>query len=176
MPHYIKLFSVSNFIILITVIMFGVQNYLNNGIIVFGLNSLFLEYGFYWQPLSSIFSHGGIGHIFMNMFILFQLGNLIETKIGKINFFILYIFSGLLVSACSYAFLSILNLNHNLVGASGAICALAGFISLKDKSQRQGMIAWALLISFAPLLLGLPIAWYSHIFGFIFGWIFGYIL
>jgi membrane associated rhomboid family serine protease len=64
----------------------------------------------------------------------------------------------------------------NLVGASGAISVLIGFLALKDIVNRKGLIIWILLISFAPLLLGLPIAWYAHIIGFLLGWILGLIL
>ena len=64
----------------------------------------------------------------------------------------------------------------NLVGASGAISVLLGLVALRDRFNRKGIIIWVLLISFAPLLLGLPIAWYAHIIGFIIGWLMGYIL
>ena len=63
----------------------------------------------------------------------------------------------------------------NLVGASGAISVLLGWFALKDTYQRKGIIVWVLLISFAPLLLGMPIAWYSHLIGFALGWLMGYI-
>ena len=64
----------------------------------------------------------------------------------------------------------------NLIGASGAISVLLGWYALRDKYQRQGIIIWVLLISFAPLLLGLPVAWYAHLIGFAFGWLLGYVL
>jgi membrane associated rhomboid family serine protease len=38
------------------------------------------------------------------------------------------------------------------------------------------MVAWILVMSFAPILIGLPIAWYSHLIGFAIGFIMGYIL
>ena len=63
----------------------------------------------------------------------------------------------------------------NLVGASGAISVIMGWYALKDTYQRKGIIVWILLISFAPLLLGLPVAWYAHIIGFVIGWLIGLI-
>ena len=64
----------------------------------------------------------------------------------------------------------------SLVGASGAISVIIGYIALKDRFNRQSLIIWILLISFAPLLLGLPVAWYSHLIGFAIGWLLGFIL
>jgi len=123
-----------------------------------------------------MFIHGGFAHILMNMFVLFQFGNQIETNIGKFKYLLLYITGGLLTSLGSLGYMYYSGNWANLIGASGAISVLIGFLALRDKFNRQGLIIWILLISFAPLLLGLPIAWYSHIIGFIIGWVLGYIL
>ena len=66
--------------------------------------------------------------------------------------------------------------NHNLVGASGAISVLMGFIALVDKTQRSGIITWILIISVAPLLIGLPIAWYAHFIGLAIGLLMGFFI
>ena len=63
----------------------------------------------------------------------------------------------------------------NLVGASGAICALLGYVAYYDKAQRSGIITWVLLISVAPLIIGLPIAWYAHFIGLIVGFLYAMI-
>jgi membrane associated rhomboid family serine protease len=112
-----------------------------------------------------MFTHGGIAHLGMNMFVLYQFGNIIEKYRGKKEFFIVYFIAGLLTSLLSFAYIYFLDNQVNLVGASGAICALMGYIAYLDKSQRKGIITWVLLISVAPLLIGLPIAWYAHFIG-----------
>lgn len=165
-----RTFTFTNAIILITIFMYVVQTNMEHGIVKLGLNFLFLEYGLWYQPLSTMFAHGGIGHLLMNMFVLYQFGNMIEAYRGRIYFLVLYFIGGILTSLFSFAFLYILELNHNLVGASGAICVLLGYIALVDHSQRKGILAWIILISLAPLLIGLPVAWYAHFIGFAIGW------
>ena len=58
----------------------------------------------------------------------------------------------------------------NVVGASGAICVLMGYYAYTDKSSTKGLIVAILLMSFAPIFMGINIAWYAHIFGFICGY------
>jgi len=161
--------TITNIIILANVVMFILQNNIEHGSLKFGLNIYFLKYQLWYQPLSTMFVHSGIAHILMNMFVLYQFGNLLEKYRGKITFLILYIGGGILTSFLSVWFLKIFNLHHNLIGASGAICVLLGYYAYISKSERKGMIIWILLISFAPIIIGINIAWYAHIIGFAIG-------
>lgn len=165
-----KLFTTTNIIIALTIFMYIVQNTMNYGTLYMGLNSAFLQ-GLWYQPLSTMFAHGGIGHLLMNMFVLYQFGNLVETYKGKGTLLVLYFVGGILTSLFSFGFMLLMQLNHNLIGASGAICVILGYVAFVDTYQRKGIVIWVLLISFAPLLLGLPVAWYAHLIGFALGWI-----
>ncbi len=174
MPRY-KLITITNIIIAFTIFMYMIQNIIQNGSLYMGLNFYFLEGGLWWQPLSTMFAHGGIGHLLMNMFVLYQFGNLVELYRGKTTLLTLYFVGGLLTSFGSLAFMMLLQLNHNLIGASGAICVVLGYIAFIDTYQRKGIVVWVLLISFAPLVIGLPVAWYAHLIGFVLGWFMGMI-
>ncbi len=167
-----KDFTATNILIIITVLMYIIQINIPKGSLLFGLNLYFLVYDFWWQPLSSIFSHGGLAHLGMNMFVLWQFGNLIERFKGAKELIALYLISGLLTSILSFAYIFYLDNQVNLVGASGAICALLGYVAYYDKSQRSGIITWVLLISVAPLIIGLPIAWYAHFIGLAVGFLY----
>ncbi|MEA2019262.1 MAG: rhomboid family intramembrane serine protease [Campylobacterota bacterium] len=171
-----KIFTLTNIIILINIIMFGIQNNIEYGDVYLGLNIYFFRNEFYYQLLSTMFVHGGVAHILMNMFVLYQFGNMIEQYLGKFKYLLLYFIGGILTSIGSLAYMYFTGDWVNLVGASGAISVLLGWFALKDKYQRKGIIIWVLLISFAPLLLGLPVAWYAHLIGFALGWLLGYIL
>lgn len=162
-------FTATNIIIFITVLAYIVQINIDQGSLFMGLNLYFLVGGFYWQPLTSIFSHGGIAHLVMNMFVLWQFGNLIEKARGKRSFITLYLVTGIVTSLLSFLYIFYVDIRVNLVGASGAICAILGYIAYFDKTQRSGIITWILLISVAPLLIGLPIAWYAHFIGLFVG-------
>lgn len=166
--------TLSNIIIAITILMYIVQTNIMNGGLILGLNMYFTQ-GLFWQPLSTMFAHGGWGHLAMNMFVLYQFGNLIEMYRGKAYFLFLYFVGGLLTSIISFAYIYFLDNHVNLVGASGALCVLMGYIAYIDQRQRQGIITWVLLISVLPLLIGLPIAWYAHFIGLALGFIFGLI-
>ncbi len=48
-----------------------------------------------WQVITYMFMHGGIAHIFFNMFALFTFGSLLETKWGAKKFIIFYLVTGL---------------------------------------------------------------------------------
>ena len=170
-----KDFTATNILIIITILMYLIQINIPNGGLLLGLNLYFVVYDFYWQPLTTIFAHGGIGHLGMNMFVLWQFGNLIERYKGSKELVALYLVSGLLTSLFSFAYIFYLDNQVNLVGASGAICALLGYVAYYDKSQRSGIITWVLLISVAPLLIGLPIAWYAHFIGLAVGFLYAII-
>ncbi len=62
--------TVTNILIFITVVMYIIQINTSQGGLLFGLNLYFLIYDFWWQPLSSMFAHGVIAHLGMNMFVL----------------------------------------------------------------------------------------------------------
>ncbi len=167
--------NVVNVLIVLNIIMYLIQEYIPHGGLYLGLNMYFLVEDFWWQPLSSMFAHGGIAHLGMNMFVLWQFGTVLEKIKGSFNFFILYFLCGILTSLLSFAYIYYLDNSVNIVGASGALCAVLGYFAYLDKTQRSGIITWILLISVAPLLIGLPIAWYSHFIGLFLGFIYGLI-
>jgi len=170
-----KDFTATNILIIITILMYIIQINIPKGGLLLGLNLYFLVYDFWWQPLSTIFAHGGIAHLGMNMFVLWQFGNLIERFRGAKELVALYLITGLLTSILSFAYIFYLDNQVNLVGASGAICALLGYVAYYDKAQRNGIITWVLLISVAPLVIGLPIAWYAHFIGLAVGFLYAII-
>lgn len=171
-----KAFNVTAILIVFNIVMFLVQNSFENATIYFGLNIYFLQYDLYHQLLSTMFVHGGIFHIAMNMFILYQFGSQVEHAIGKLRFLSLYIIGGILTSAGALLYMYFTNDWANVVGASGAISVLLGWYALKVPHERSAIIIWILLISFAPLLLGMPVAWYAHLIGFAIGWIMGFVI
>lgn len=140
-----------------------------------GLNVFCFSKGFYWQMLSTMFMHGGLAHLALNMIVLYQFGTILERYLGSLRFALLYLIGGLVCSLLSaiYVYFQTLHTHTfiNVVGASGAICVLMGYYAFVDKSSTKGLIVAILLMSFVPILMGVNIAWYAHIFGFICGYI-----
>ena len=168
-------FTATNVLVFVTVVAYFIQTSISYGDWLFGLNLGFLVYGFYWQPLTSIFSHGGIFHLAMNMFVLWQFGNLIEKARGGKRFLLLYFIAGILTSIFSFFYIFFVDININLVGASGAICAILGYVAYFDSYQRKSILTWIVFISLAPLLINLPIAWFAHFIGAAIGFIYAII-
>jgi len=48
-----------------------------------------------WQPITYMFMHADLGHIFFNMFALFMFGPVLENMLGEKRFLIFYFVSGL---------------------------------------------------------------------------------
>jgi len=141
---------------------------------MYGLNIYFYLSGLWWQPLSTMFFHADFNHLFMNMSMLFIFGNMIEKEIKKSKFIFIYFGGGILTSLLSSIILITIFHNHNLIGASGAISVLLGFYAYFDRYRRKGIFIALLLYSFAPLLLGINIAWYAHIIGFFIGFAYAF--
>lgn len=85
--------------------------------------SLGIGSGWVWQFVTHMFLHGGLGHIFLNMFALYMFGPHIERHIGKTRFLFLYFACGfgaaLLQALLSYG------ANIPMIGASGAVMGIA---------------------------------------------------
>jgi len=138
--------SVTNWLILVNVLCFVVFLLLliidKDFIKYIALQPSYIIEGKYlWTLLTSMFMHGGIFHLFINMFVLFSLGSFCERIIGRKRFFWFYIISGL-IAGIIFALLSGFFGNTELgarifgsslipgVGASGAIFAIAGLFMI----------------------------------------------
>lgn len=101
--------------------------------------------GEWWRLLTPMVLHGGVLHIFMNMYVLSMFGPVIERSYGTPAFVAIYVIAGYGGSAASYAFGSCGALG---VGASGAIFGLAGALFAYFWRRRE-------LSTMAPYLRGL---------------------
>jgi membrane associated rhomboid family serine protease len=85
-----------------------------------------------WTFLTSMFMHGGIFHLFVNMLSLFFIGGLIEKILGSKRYLLFYLssglFAGLFFALSSFIFSG--ELNAYAVGSSGAIFGLIGILML----------------------------------------------
>lgn len=75
------------------------------------------------QVVTAIFNHGGFMHLLFNMFGLLFIGTAVENVMGRKNFIILYLFSGVFGAILTTLF------NPSpipMVGASGAIFGVLG--------------------------------------------------
>lgn len=90
-----------------------------------------------WTIVTHMFAHAGLGHLFINMFVLFSLGGLCERIIGRKRFLWFYLLSGIFAGLLSVTLAYFFGTSPwgarifgepsiPMVGASGAIFAIAG--------------------------------------------------
>ncbi|ESU23707.1 hypothetical protein FEDK69T_11110 [Flavobacterium enshiense DK69] len=136
--------------------------------------------GEWWRLFTSMFLHGGIMHLFLNIYGLVIAALFIEPILGRKNYFTLYLLSGLCGSLASIWWYP----NIISVGASGAIFGLYGAILgllLTDAFPKEGKRFVFMMIGiyvFINLLWGLTggIDNAAHIGGLISGAFIGILL
>lgn len=96
-----------------------------------------LKNGRIWTLITSVFSHNMLFHIFINMYVLYGFGSVIEQVLGSKKFLRLYIISGIAGSLghsiTSYMLLD--NPHLPALGASGAVSGILVFFSFMFPSQ-----------------------------------------
>lgn len=124
--------------------------------------------GEYWRILTVALTHGGIAHLFFNMYALLLLGNTLEEAIGRKKFLAIFILSQI---GASLASLYANPENQPSVGASGAIFGLFGAMAvLSKKFGFQDKSIYAIIgINFAIGFILPGIDWQAHLGGLITG-------
>lgn len=133
--------------------------------------------GEYWRLLTSVFIHGGIGHLVMNLFGIFLAGMFLEEKLGRKNMILYFLIAGVAGSITSILWHD----NTVSVGASGAIFGYFGlllaFNIFKIIPKDQQSIIWNILIFYGgiSLLFGMfdGIDNAAHFGGLLMGFILG---
>ena len=96
--------NVTNILILINIIMFVVSCFLSHSIIDINTYVLvamgakvdsYIWSGEIYRLVTAMFLHGGLIHIFFNMYALYSLGYIIEDVFGKKHSIIIYFLSGI---------------------------------------------------------------------------------
>lgn len=138
-----------------------------------------IQEGQYFRLISSTFLHGGLTHLFFNMFTLYYIGSQIEGYFGKIRYLVIYFISGLGASVLS----STLSPGTVSVGASGAIFGLFGaflIFLLRNKDKvGSGTIKNIMIFIALNLYVGLTtsnIDNWAHIGGLVTGMLVSVIL
>ena len=158
-----KIFSskkpiVTYILIVLCLIMFVVSGFGVNtlSLIKYGANvSSLVKSGEVYRLISYMFLHGGIIHIFFNMYSLYIVGPRVEDFFGKWKYLLIYLISGITGGLLSVA----LNGDVVSVGASGAIFGLfgallyfgynyRGYIGSIIRSQILPIVIYNLLMGF----------------------------
>jgi membrane associated rhomboid family serine protease len=191
--------SVVTKIILVTVVVFVLQMAIKSqdGSSVlerwFILNGSELFGGQIWRLLSYAFLHdtGYLLHIVLNMYMLYVLGRATAQLTGNREFIWFYAVSAVFSGLCSVCFYRLLNVNPNILGASGAVYAVFTLFAMHYPRQKLYLfgilgveVRWLLVIYVAieanPVIRQLVdgqlgrdgTAHSAHLGGLLFGWLY----
>jgi rhomboid protease GluP len=154
-------------------------NFLNTNIdlmVQYGqVNSLVIDYGYYYQLFTSMFIHADIAHIAGNMLFLLIFGLRCEEMFSLPEYLSIYFLGGLTGNLLS---LVLLPLDTISIGASGAIFSLFGAATIYARRSFRQSIIGALIYAFFLLFLssGIGVNNFAHIGGLVTGLIIGYVL
>jgi uncharacterized protein len=140
-----------------------------------------------WTILTSIFTHQYFWHILANMFTLYFLGSYLCNMIGDKRFLIVYFVGGIIGSFFFILFrlyTSIGDPNSAVIGASGAIFAVAGALTAIAPKVKVVVFPipvpiqlWIAIIGGFLLMSFLPgVAWEAHLGGLLTGLIAGFFM
>ena len=129
-----------------------------------------------WTIITSMFMHGSLWHLLINMWVLYLFGSYIIMLVGERKFLLVY-FSGGIAGGLLFIALS----RAPVVGASGAVYALGAMLAVMKPNLRVIMFPlfipiplWvAILLGFVVTSFASNIAWQAHLGGAIVGVLFG---
>lgn len=138
---------------------------------------------------TAMFLHGGLDHLFGNMWYLWLFGDNVEGVFGRIHYSLFYLFSGIFATLAHY----LTNIGSVIpaIGASGAISGVLGaylvffpnikvktyarYVGVTEISAFSLLVFWFVMqLLFSTLSLvggaGSGIAFSAHVGGFVFGY------
>jgi rhomboid protease GluP len=108
-----------------------------------------------WRLITAMFLHGGLLHIGFNMWVLMDIGPMVEEMYGSARYLFLYVVTGIGGYVLSSA------LGHFSVGASGALLGLIGALLAATTGRknpaaqalRSALIRWLIYIAVLGVLM-----------------------
>jgi len=147
-----------------------------------GLNTALLQ-AHPFTIISSIFVHGSFTHILFNMISLYFLGSFLIRAAGERSFLAIFFLGGLAGNLCFTLYAHLADLTLTGFGASGAVFALGGALTVMVPRVPVIIIPipvpiplWVAILIFFFLSFLPGIAWQAHLGGLFLGLIAGLIL
>jgi membrane associated rhomboid family serine protease len=131
-----------------------------------------------WRFVTAVFLHGSLMHIGFNMWVLMDIGPMIEELYGSARYLFIYVATGIagyVLSSLTY---------HLSMGGSGALLGLIGVMlaitsgrrSASAQMMRSQIIRWLIYIAILGLIPFFRIDNFAHAGGFIAGFVLGKIM
>ncbi len=142
------------------------------------LPSLTVQGGQYYRLITSMFLHFGAEHLLFNMLLLVFAGDMLESRVGKLRYLLIYLGGGLAGNLLSLA----VNLSQQedvpSAGASGAVFAVIGglvWLIVKNRGRVEGLDSrGVLMMAVLSLIQGFwetGVDHFAHLGGFLGGFV-----
>jgi rhomboid protease GluP len=148
----------------------------DNVVIVWGqVNGLVLQYGWFWQLITSMFIHASIFHLVGNLLFLLIFGLRAEEMFSLPEYLGIYLLGGL---AGNLLYLLLGPINVPAVGASGAIFSIFAAAVIYDRRSIKQSIVGAIVFTFFLFFIniGENTNLLAHFGGLVVGLILGYLI
>jgi membrane associated rhomboid family serine protease len=127
-----------------------------------------------WRMITAIFLHGGLLHIGFNMWVLMDIGPMVEELYGSARYLFLFVVTG------AFGYLLSSAVGHLSVGASGSLLGLIGVLlaattgrkTASAQALRSALIRWLIYIAVLGLLIS-GVDNYAHGGGLVSGYLLG---
>ncbi|WP_224270196.1 rhomboid family intramembrane serine protease [Haloprofundus salinisoli] len=138
-----------------------------------------------WTLVTSVYAHAGVGHLLSNVVALVVVGFFVEQGTTRWRYHTFFLTTGVLAGLAEIGFDSVFGRAVGVIGASGAIFALAGYLlaanpvtdSVLGRLKLNGRTQVALVVAAAVLVAALGagpnVAIVAHGTGFVLGLVAG---
>jgi len=182
-PPVVKYLMIANLVVFL--LQFAIpQIYVFGGVVPL----MMWQAGHLWEPFTYMWLHGGIGHLAMNMFMLWMFGSQLALAWGPRKFLKFYLFCGIgagfVIATWPFLIMALnpASLNSHTVGASGAIYGVLLAYSLTWPDRVLALIfppitfraIWLIPGLFVMTLMfgGGGISHIGHLGGVLMGWLY----
>ena len=107
-----------------------------------------------YQFITYMFLHGGIGHLFSNMFALWMFGRTLEYELGSKRFLTYYMVCGIGAALIQIGVATLFGENLTLLGASGAVMGLLLAFGFMHPNERIYIIPFPFPIKAKWFVIG----------------------
>lgn len=141
-----------------------------------------------WRFVTSMFLHGSVTHLFFNGYALFLFGSILERKVSKKEYLIIFFGAGLLGGFLYYAtYLLGIIPPIPALGASGAIYGILGAVAVLlpnlriffwffPMRMREAAMLWFIIEFLGTFDISSGIASAAHLGGLLFGVVYAWYL
>jgi rhomboid protease GluP len=153
---------------------------ISGGVLVeLGAKGPWIFAGQYWRLVTAIFLHGGLLHIGFNMWVLYDVGAMVESLFSGSKYIVTYLVTGVfgfIVSALWSPFGISIGASGAIVGFIGVLIGASFHLGSMGRELRQRLWIYVIYVVILVFLPMFHIDNAAHFGGFIAGLLLGYLL